>query len=554
MQISDIENYLWLFTKEWPLVYEVYDKNGKLSLEIIGKAYIYDDIQSDYKIKLESKEEADKLYKLLKALFIMQTEVSHHYKIRLSINDKGGLDFNINNKKIIYEILSSFVKEEYLKAEDNKNYLIQDKTKKEKELDRLQKKSSKLEQDFLEKEKQITTFLECKKTFFGRVKYFIKYKKVKLVDEVDKKEKEQDVKIIRVNKYADIKDNYTLEELIELYKQVDKEELKVTNLNLDIKAIKQKIKNLEGKVKNAVIYIQEIDKHKKSIFEFWKFTNKDKEAELPAGEVKEKDEEKIKKVFNYEFDFEDLSTKLDEMQRNNLSRDELNSLYLTTTFILDNINQIVRNEAITRDQIVSLKHILLGENSSSEKEKFDIFDGAAYDENTKTLANKKHREAEREITKILDIKKTTTAIGYTKVLEQVIENLDSAFKKIELPLDLSVYKASSKDFKDDKFNVFNIEGKNTIENILKEDVETFNLYKINLKENDLILAFTNIAYFENSNKTLPLGMNVSEGILLNNELLDLELKSKEKLKIVSYNNPNDELSDITIKTINVEEY
>ena len=242
------------------------------------------------------------------------------------------------------------------------------------------------------------------------------------------------------------------------------------------------------------------------------------------------------------------------MQRNNLSRDELNSLYLTTTFILDNINQIVRNEAITRDQIVSLKHILLGENSSSEKEKFDIFDGAAYDENTKTLANKKHREAEREITKILDIKKTTTAIGYTKVLEQVIENLDSAFKKIELPLDLSVYKASSKDFKDDKFNVFNIEGKNTIENILKEDVETFNLYKINLKENDLILAFTNIAYFENSNKTLPLGMNVSEGILLNNELLDLELKSKEKLKIVSYNNPNDELSDITIKTINVEEY
>ena len=113
MQISDIENYLWLFTKEWPLVYEVYDKNGKLSLEIIGKAYIYDDIQSDYKIKLESKEEADKLYKLLKALFIMQTEVSHHYKIRLSINDKGGLDFNINNKKIIYEILSSFVKEEY---------------------------------------------------------------------------------------------------------------------------------------------------------------------------------------------------------------------------------------------------------------------------------------------------------------------------------------------------------------------------------------------------------------------------------------------------------
>ena len=117
-QISDIENYLWLFTKEWPLVYEVYDKDNNLSLQITGKAYIYDDIQSDYKVKLNSKEDSIKFYKLLKALFIMQTEVPHHYNIKLSIDDKGSLEFNINNKKVIYEILSSLIKEEYLKAEE----------------------------------------------------------------------------------------------------------------------------------------------------------------------------------------------------------------------------------------------------------------------------------------------------------------------------------------------------------------------------------------------------------------------------------------------------
>ena len=35
-------------------------------------------------------------------------------------------------------------------------------------------KSVKLEKEYLEKEKTISTYLECKKTFFGKVKYFFK--------------------------------------------------------------------------------------------------------------------------------------------------------------------------------------------------------------------------------------------------------------------------------------------------------------------------------------------------------------------------------------------
>lgn len=553
MQIADIENYLWLFTKEWPLVYEVYDKDENLSLQITGKAYIYDDIQSDYKVVLKNKEDAMKFYKLLKALFIMKTEVPHHYNVRLSIDDKGSLEFNVNNKKVIYEILSSFIKEEFLKAEEEKINLIDDKAEKEKELDSLQKKSSKLEREYLEKERQISTFLECKKTFFGRVKYFFKYKKVSLTKSEENKEKEQEIKLVRINKYAEVKSNYTLEELVELYKQIDKEDSKVKNIRLDIKAIEQKIVDLENKVKNARQYIKEIDNHKKSIFEFWKFTNKDKASELPEGKAKEENDESIKKVFKYEFDFEDLSVKLDKIQRDELTKEELDSLYLTDTYILEDINKVSKEESITEERLEYLKEKSIEANSLLDKENFDIFGGMAYDNKLKILANKKHREIEREVFRILDINKNTTIEEYTKSIKEIIGNIETALEKVKISLSLPVYMTSTEQL-NNRFNVLSIEGKKAILDLLKEDTEIFNLYKINLKENTPILAFTNIAYFENNNKTLPLGMNVSEDILIDNNLINLELKEKQELKLVTYEDLNDELSDIIIKTMKIEEY
>jgi len=33
-ELKDLENYLWLFTKDYPSIYEVYDKKGKVSLQI----------------------------------------------------------------------------------------------------------------------------------------------------------------------------------------------------------------------------------------------------------------------------------------------------------------------------------------------------------------------------------------------------------------------------------------------------------------------------------------------------------------------------------------
>ena len=94
------------------------------------------------------------------------------------------------------------------------------------------------------------------------------------------------------------------------------------------------------KIENATAFIEEIDSHKKSIFEFWKYSNKD---EVQALEEGEKEQESIKphsKVFDYEEDFEEFGETMDEIQRKILSKEELDDVYLTTTNQLEVINKL----------------------------------------------------------------------------------------------------------------------------------------------------------------------------------------------------------------------
>lgn len=86
-QIQDVEKYLWQFTKEWPLIYEVYDKDENLSVQIVGNTNVYEQVNSVYKIKLENEEEAAKFYKLIKALFILTTEFPNKYSFDAKISE-----------------------------------------------------------------------------------------------------------------------------------------------------------------------------------------------------------------------------------------------------------------------------------------------------------------------------------------------------------------------------------------------------------------------------------------------------------------------------------
>lgn len=116
-EFEDLANYLWLFTKEWPLVYEVYDKNENLSIQIIGETEVYQKVKSYYKVTLENQEEANRFYKLLKAMFILQTELSKYFTFRTNISKNGEIEFYLADKKIEYVDIADWLNEQYHQGE-----------------------------------------------------------------------------------------------------------------------------------------------------------------------------------------------------------------------------------------------------------------------------------------------------------------------------------------------------------------------------------------------------------------------------------------------------
>ena len=167
-QYEDLENYIWLFTKDWPLIYDVYDKTNKLSINIVGETEVYDKIKSPYKVKLGSLLQASQFYKLLKAMFILQTELPHYFEFKTNINRQGEIEFFVEDRKIEYSDIATWINGEYHLGEDkldDVNKLIEEDKEK---LENLKIEISTQEIEYLAKEKQISTFLECKKTFLGK--------------------------------------------------------------------------------------------------------------------------------------------------------------------------------------------------------------------------------------------------------------------------------------------------------------------------------------------------------------------------------------------------
>ena len=104
---------MWYYTKEWPNIFEVYDKKQKMCIKIVGRANVYEKIKSDYIITLDSKEQALKQYKLIKALFILSTAFPDDFNFKTKINDEGSLEFSLKTtlweKEINYENLTDFI-------------------------------------------------------------------------------------------------------------------------------------------------------------------------------------------------------------------------------------------------------------------------------------------------------------------------------------------------------------------------------------------------------------------------------------------------------------
>ena len=568
-EFEDIENYLWLFTKDWPLIYEVYDKSDNLCLYIVGETEVYQKIKSIYRIKLETKEETIEFYKLLKVMFILQTELPNYFNFKTNIGKNGEIEFCLDDKKLQYENITEWLNNEFEKGQDKLEEVEELIKNGDKRLKELKTEIAMQEIEYLAKEKQISTFLECKKTFFGKFKYYFKYSKKKNKNKI-RKEDEQELENIEDVNNDDMeelpkkrrrikKDNYNLEELTQLYKIINEKETELKNIVMDINSLKLKNKNMQKKIENASMYIAEIDSHKKSIFEFWKYSNKDEMSSLPEGEEEEINiVKKITKTFDYEQDFEKFGNTMDELQRKNLSKDETDSVYILTTNLLPLINKIKINDFQPKDIDNTLKEIkkeAIEERDLTEKEVFDIFGGIVQD-STKVskIKNKRHRELPKDRFSILEVNKNTKQIGFKLALENVISNVKTALTKVEIPEDISVYKIIADDKIDDrKINVFDINPENEISSNIKNENNKFNFYKINLKEKTNAVSFTNCIFYDNQNKTLPVGQDLSTKILVDISKLELKLKEKKTFKIVEFENKNDDFSKIDIKTINVFE-
>lgn len=568
-EIEDLENYLWYFTKNWPSIYEVTDQEENTFLQIVGDTIIYDKMTSQYRIVLKDKKDAMKKYKLIKALFILAYDLPNEYKFQVKISEDGGIDFYYKDEKIEYDSLAEFLKKESINKIKENDKVKNDTKEIKADIKDLQKQEEEKYQEYLNKEREIVTFLECKKTFVGRIKYFFKGKKSKKGQEVSehsankdrmKEILNQDKETSTHYKEEEIESrNYTVEDIIKIGKELEDNRKENKNSKLDLKALQNKVENLDKKIKNATEYLNEIDEHKKSIFEFWKYANKDESKMLVEGEEQEEvsNRQTLKKTFDYEEDIESLASKIDNQQREKLTHQEQDALF-ASNFVLDGINIVSKTKLLKSDEnkleslLSELKDDYKKDIDKIEEKDFDIFGNVSEDRTKiKTLKNNKHRESEKDKYKVLNVNLNTEMDTFIEKLKELRKILIDESEKIEVPYDISLYKASNEKIEPEGFDKFSINPFETLNNLEKISTskETY-LYKINVPEGTKLVFYSNITFFENNNQTLPLGMDISQEGLINMDLYSLELKNKDEFNI---NIAKDEFNSF-VKKVKVYEY
>ena len=579
--LKDLENYLWLFTKDYPSIYEVYDKKQNLSLQIIGETKVYGRIRTLYKMNFETAKEASKFFKLLKALFIIQIGLPHYYNFTTRIDENGELQIFLGNEQVKYENLLEFVAGQYKKSIEMKNKTENEIEELKIKLDGLKKESVKLEKEYLEKEKTISTYLECKKTFFGKVKYFFSSSK-KAKKAKTKKEKKEDI-IQTPKTQIEVKQvenrNYTLDELIMSFKDLEISENSMKNIVQDINAIKLKNKNLGKKIENATLYINEINKHKKSIFEFWKYSNKDEVAALEEGEEEELNVSKIERVFNFDEDFESFGEKVDKNQRLKFTDLELDSSYIASTELISAINDIYNKKYVELQEYAKILQKIKNEDGNGDMEEnvdFDIFGNDDSDgRKERIIGNKAHRETPRNRIKVLEINKNTKPQDLKEKLGEISRNLKKAIKKNTLDEDLYVYKASDKELSFGGLETFSLNEESEIKRVIFKNNEinsedyngteveqilsknkgksSIYLYKIKLPKGTNFIAFSNIVLYNNKNMTLPVGMKESNRILIDTNEMKFNLAEAKEINVQYMQNRKDDFSDVVMKKIEIFE-
>ncbi len=508
-QISDMENYIWLFTNQFPTTYEYTTTDGSKTLFLIGETNIQENLKTKYKIEIKNKDEAEKQYALFKALFILTTETNYNYEFEPRLDEMGKLVLTYNDKIISFDNLEQFIKTENLEKRTLEKSLNTKIGNEKKYLEELKQQIKEQTDTYAKQEKQIVMFLNCKKSFFKRIKFFFSgNKKLKLKikndEELPKKDTDfvsEEVKQEENNQEEIVSRTYSIADLIKICTEAKKIIEEEKNISADIKALELKKENMIRKIENAQNYIEEIEKHKKSIFDFWKFTNKDNLPELSVGEKKEV-EAKVKIGFNFEEDLPELMIKADELQRRKLSIDECNSIYLC-----DKILPAINSSICKCDTYkIGEEYEKLVKEYSPINKISELFGGIEDDyTKIKTLNNRKHRENQKNIYSILKINQTTSVDDFKNIIKEKSRLVNEAYQKITSICSMPIYYTN----KQKGFTIGNINPYK-----LFQELECNKIYKMNLNENSHILYMSNIIFYDNYNKTLPLGMDESTEVII----------------------------------------
>ena len=572
MQINDIENYIWLFTNEWPNIYEV---SGKY-LYVTGHTKVKKLFNTYYRNVFDNKLDAEKFYMLLKALFILTTETNYKYNFEPYVNENGNLELeyvdenfeknngknrehtelNENNDNIITTVnLADFVDKQVELQKIRKTDLEEEIVRNEEILKELKEYVKKQNDIYVMQEKQIVMFLNCKKSFFKKISYFFKAKKFvmpKLDSKLDKKlENELGENSLEdelsIKNEINLNGSYTIKELVSAFNSANEVEIKARAVRSDLKALKLKKENYARKIENAKKYIDEIESHKKSIFEFWKFSNKDELPALGEGESSESSETKN----NANLDKDLLGARVDSLQRQKLSDEEINALYLF--YVMPKIfNRISKTYAKNENEDTKKieKDILEGLKNKTSKRSLDnlINDYTA----VKKINSKEHRENERNEIAILRINENTTVEEFEDRINHFKKALESAYNKIYAITSMPVYIKKSdaqNEFILGDINPENLINENPSKNVIegrevnlengakgekdKIEEQEIEIVKIDLGNEEHALYLTNIVFFDNQNKTLPIGMDLSSKVVIKLDNAKKKFREKEEIYLIS---------------------
>ena len=74
-----------------------------------------------------------------------------------------------------------------------------------------------------------------------------------------------------------------------------------------------------------------------------------------------------------------------------------------------------------------------------------------------------------------------------------------------------------------------------------------------MKKGTNAISYTNIIFYDNLNKTLPVGQDLSTKILVDTTKLNMKIERETAFKVVQFEDKKDDFSKINVKTVKVYE-